>query len=312
MDKYLILDGNYLLHRVLHAAFSKELSTDGGDITGGCFGALRIVRNAVMQFKPTKCLYVWDKGISKRRRILYPDYKHKRVVDEKEHNEYMRIFYSQVRLLEELLGYINVHSISVGGKEGDDVCYQLSRILDGESIVVSDDRDYILMLKEGTDIFRPMANEYVTLANCKKVTGYTPGEYLFRKVIEGDSSDNIKGVRGAGKKTIDGILEQVTGIDTGSANREVLSCILDKLKELELDRRGKLILENLHIVERNLWMVDCSFEEWSTGELIGLGAQVQEKLEYNEKMFIKRITELQFKSMLKGYSLWSLPFKRLK
>lgn len=88
MDRVLIVDGSYMLHRALKTPDLWELANSEGVRTGGVFGFLRMLGYSVKQFDyyPVLC---WDSGLSPRRLEIYPNYK--RHLDKSKQNEINRI-----------------------------------------------------------------------------------------------------------------------------------------------------------------------------------------------------------------------------
>lgn len=75
LNKVLIIDGSYTLHRALHTPALQELVTTTGIKSGGVFGFLRMLQSEVKKFLGYFPIICWDKGLAKRRTELYPDYK---------------------------------------------------------------------------------------------------------------------------------------------------------------------------------------------------------------------------------------------
>lgn len=80
-DKVLIIDGLNSFIRVFSAV---PLVNDDGDHIGGSIGFLRSIAAAIRQFKPTRCIIVFDgKGGSARRKKMYSGYKDGRAMSTK-------------------------------------------------------------------------------------------------------------------------------------------------------------------------------------------------------------------------------------
>lgn len=126
--------------------------------------------------------YVFDgPNANAYRREFYPEYKQTRKppIDN---------FFENLRWFEELLQYAkpNVCRIKVNGYEADDIIAELSSWFK-EVTVFSTDKD-LLQIPNAT---LPMANDKWEMKNL----------IFARKVLCGDSSDNIKGVKGFGDTT---------------------------------------------------------------------------------------------------------------
>lgn len=87
--------------------------------------------------------------------------------------------------------------------EGDDlIAYYVNNKLDNEKIViVSGDRDLVQLISDDVCLYVTQLKKYVTPNNCVDVLGYTHENVILKKILCGDSSDNIKGIKGMGDKT---------------------------------------------------------------------------------------------------------------
>ena len=75
LNKVMIVDGSYMLHRALHTPALQELRTSTGMKSGGVFGTLRILQAEIKKFPGYFPIFCFDKGLAERRTQLYPDYK---------------------------------------------------------------------------------------------------------------------------------------------------------------------------------------------------------------------------------------------
>lgn len=87
--------------------------------------------------------------------------------------------------------------------EGDDlIAYYVKNKLDNEKIViVSGDRDLVQLISEDVCLYVTQLKKYVTPSNCVEILGYTHENVILKKILCGDTSDNIKGIKGMGDKT---------------------------------------------------------------------------------------------------------------
>ena len=216
LNKTLIIDGSYMLHRALHAPSLSELSTSKGVKSGGVYGFLRTLQAEIRKFPEFFPVVCWDKGLSKRRTDIFPDYKANRkrqVVDDRmshglevEQDDYLEEYHKQRDALIAILGSLGITSLIIPGWEGDDLQYILT-LLSDECIVVSDDKDLIQLVSPTCKIRRPMRDE---LIDWKGDDYYHHPRYTIRKSITGDPSDGIPQVAaGVGEKTADAIAQLI-------------------------------------------------------------------------------------------------------
>lgn len=131
------------------------------------------------------------------RKSIYPQYKANRHVENPQYNLIGKSYEISEKILSCLPGLI----MSVENCEADDVIYALSKYfsLKNESVkIVSTDRDLVQIMNyfKNCTVFDPVRNEFKTLNK----------NILFEKAICGDNSDNIKGVKGIGPKTLEKML----------------------------------------------------------------------------------------------------------
>lgn len=218
MDKYLnkilIIDGSYALHRSLKTPGLEDLATSKGVKSGGVYGFLRIFQSEVKKFPGFFPIVCWDRGLSKRRTDLYPEYKANRerqASDEMialglaEKNEYLEEYHRQRFDLINILRSFGVPSLILPSWEGDDLQYLLSKVCE-EGVIVTDDKDLIQLVAPNIRIRRAMRDEVISWDDSDEY--YRHPRFTIRKSIVGDGSDNIPQVaKGLGDKGADQIAQ---------------------------------------------------------------------------------------------------------
>lgn len=220
MDKYLnkvlVIDGSYMMHRAGHTPALQELSTSSGIKSGMIFGFLRIFQSEIKKCSGYFPIVCWDKGLSSRRTKLYSDYKSNRRrlsadsliskgVSDNPEDQYLIEYHKQRDDLIQMLKYLGVPSLIIPGWEGDDLQYLVS-LSAKDSIILSDDKDMIQLVSPTTKIRRPMKNETIEWGSSDPI--YHHPRFTITKSICGDSSDNIPQVaKGLGSKGADQIAQ---------------------------------------------------------------------------------------------------------
>lgn len=217
LDKVLIVDGSYLIHRALHVTDLFNLTNSRGEGTGGVFQFFRSL-NAELRRNPGYFPIVcWDNGLADRRVEVYPNYKHKaeRLMEaaelrklgaEPDEDEYLVQYRAQREKVMELLRLLGIPSLAFRHWEGDDLMYILARCLT-DTVVLTDDKDLIQLLSPTTRVSRPMAREVLDY-DTYQAENDDPGmrRFVLSKCIVGDRSDNIPScAKGVGPKTADKI-----------------------------------------------------------------------------------------------------------
>ena len=213
-SKVLIIDGLNSFIRVFSAV---PLVNDDGDHIGGYIGFMRSIAAVIRQFKPTRCIIVFDgKGGSARRKKMHSGYKEGRTMSTKfnrrddtgeqtleQELESMR---TQMGKLSEYLQCLPITLISIDNIEADDAIAYLAtdvfRPKGSEVIIMSDDKDFIQLVDEKTHVWRPVEKKYYTPKDVVDKFGIPSHNFIHYKVFMGDASDNIKGINGIGIKTM--------------------------------------------------------------------------------------------------------------
>lgn len=289
----LIIDGNHTLHRALHQSNYRELSNSKGMPTGIVYGFCSILKGIVNKLGASSVIVAFDGGHSKRRMDLYEDYK-KREPDEEVHPDtgmtqaqYFRHQFSWVKALLDKLGIIN---ISIEGREGDDLIFQLAHMIRGKKIIVSEDRDFCSLITEDISLYRPIRGEVINLVNFKEATGCsTPKHFLYQKVMVGDGSDNIPQVcKGVGETTINKILETIPDSELSPTK------IIEVAKSMTGSRYQKLAMVGTASIERNLGLIDIEREEFTVFDLTEISDKIKEERVPDINMAHKIMGALEF------------------
>ena len=87
--------------------------------------------------------------------------------------------------------------------EGDDLIafYVKNKKPNEKIVIVSEDRDLTQLIADDVCIYITQLKKYITPQNHIENIGYTHENVLIKKILCGDSSDNIKGIKGMGEKT---------------------------------------------------------------------------------------------------------------
>ena len=213
-SKVLIIDGLNSFIRVFSAV---PLVNDDGEHIGGYIGFMRSIAAIIRQFKPTRCIIVFDgKGGSARRKKMHSGYKEGRSmstrfnrredVGEQTVEEEIASMRLQMSKLSEYLQCLPVTIMSIDNIEADDTIAYLTtevfRPKGSEVIIMSDDKDFIQLINEKTSVWRPVEKKYYTPKEVNDRFGVPSHNFIHYKVFMGDGSDNLKGINGVGIKTL--------------------------------------------------------------------------------------------------------------
>ncbi len=212
-SRVLIVDGLNLYLRVF--AVNGALN-DNGVPVGGLTGFLRSLAYAIREVNPTRVIIVYDgAGGSQRRRKIHPNYKSNRKPGKRitrwdafknatEEKEAMKIQFS--RLLD-YLDFLPINVISIDRIEADDtIAYIANKLVKEEVTIMSSDQDFLQLVDDRITVWSPTKKIFYTPNKVLEDYGVPAHNFLMYKVLMGDKSDNIEGVRGLGPKKLPKIL----------------------------------------------------------------------------------------------------------
>ena len=209
-DKILVIDGLNTFIRVFSVI--PTLNDDGIHI-GGIVGFLKSVGYAIKMLRPTRCIIVFDgKGGSTRRRKVYPEYKNRRKTKIRLNraNEYSSVEDEHQSMLLQLqrgveyLENLPLTLLSIDNIEADDtIAYITEQVLPKNKIVImSTDKDFLQLVDERVSVWSPTKKKIYTPKEVYDDFGVNSKNLILARIIDGDKSDNIPGIKGYGMKTI--------------------------------------------------------------------------------------------------------------
>jgi len=268
MKRVLLVD---MLNMYFRAYIVDPSLSTNGDPIGGLKGTLKILQKMCREMNPDEVFLCWDgRSGSARRRTVNEDYKKgrkplkvNRVVDNLTDGEQLENrIWQQTRLIE----YFNEMpfcQIMLEHTEADDVIAFLARTVDAEQkIIVSNDKDFYQLLNNETLLWRPTQKELLSVMDVLEKTGIHPRNFTIARAIDGDKSDNLPGIKGAGLKTLakrfpilkedkdvtfQDLYDQCESVDK---RLKIHNAILENKKLIE-ENYGIMQLYNSHISPQN-------------------------------------------------------------
>ena len=190
----------------------KAMNPKGHHI-GGLLGFMRSLGFLVRTIDPTRVILVFDgKGGSMNRRNMDPNYKANRdnvkvtnwgMYDSRE--EERESMASQMSRLFDYLECLPVSILSLEKVEADDIISYVAQGLAGtgrKSTIVSSDKDFLQIIKPGIEVYAPIKKRTISHDNILQEIKVNPVNYLLTKALLGDNSDNLRGIKGLGIKTL--------------------------------------------------------------------------------------------------------------
>ncbi len=199
-ETVLLLDGFYLLFRAFHAIPS-TFSTSTGEPTNAVYGFTSVLLKTIADLRPEYVIVAFDSSGPTFRHEEYPEYKANRPPMD----ETLRVQIPRVRQLVEAFGFPICEAERA---EADDVIGSLAVKATAaglDAAIVSGDMDLLQLVDEQVSVIWPgrRISDYTIYDRAKVQERYElrPEQVPDFKALAGDSSDNIKGLRGVGKKT---------------------------------------------------------------------------------------------------------------
>ncbi|MBO4414444.1 MAG: DNA polymerase I [Lachnospiraceae bacterium] len=221
--------------------YHKIMQSPKGVYTNAIYGFMRALLKICREQKPTHIAVAWDLTRDTFRRRLYPDYKGNR-------GETAAPLKDQFALCQEILEKIGVRQFMSNDYEADDYCGTLSKLFENEIPIriLTKDNDYLQLASDRTNIWMihsnakksdelfkkyGIAKDGTVPEKCFNLTpeliksefGVEASSIADLKGLQGDSSDNIKGVPGVGPatavaliahyKTVEALYEALDGLD---------------------------------------------------------------------------------------------------
>ena len=209
-DKVLIIDGLNTFIRVFSVI---PTTNEDGIHIGGIVGFLRSIGYTINMIRPTRVIIVFDgKGGSNRRRKIYPEYKQNRKTkyrvnrsnsfasqaDEKQN------MIMQIQRVVEYLDNLPLTVLSYDNIEADDTIGYIFRqvLTDSKITIMSTDKDFLQLANGRIKVWSPTKKKMYDEDAVLNEYGISSHNLIWYRVLDGDKSDNISGVRGLGLKTI--------------------------------------------------------------------------------------------------------------
>jgi len=284
--KFVLIDGNAILHRAYHAL--PPLTTRSGELVNAVYGFSSMLLKILDELQPEYIAVVFDTPVPSFRKQEYIGYQAKRKEMDTE-------LADQIEKVHKVVRAFNIPIFEVEGVEADDVIgtlstklsqikNQKSKIKNLEVVIVTGDRDLMQLVSDKIKLFMPTRGlsegEIVGEKEVKERMGITPRQIVDYKGLVGDASDNYPGVPGIGPKTATellkkfGSLEGVYGrLEDLPAGRQGLGSetlekkLRDGRESAELSKRLATIVTDVPV---KLDLEKCKAADFDKEKVIGL------------------------------------------
>lgn len=216
-----IIDGNSILYREFFAM--PGLTNRHGEFTGAVFGFAKVITEILTRFKPSHIAVAFDAGKHTFRNDIYEGYKATR----KPMPEDLR---SQLEPVKSMLEAMKIKIVEQKGIEGDDVIGSLAKKFHVNKVIITGDRDSYQLVAPDTVVYLNKKGlsdlKILDETAIKAEFGLTPEQMVFVKALQGDTSDNIPGVRGVGEKTALNLIQKYGDLDGVYAHLDEIKGVL--------------------------------------------------------------------------------------
>ncbi|MGB0757809.1 MAG: DNA polymerase I [Patescibacteria group bacterium] len=284
-EKFVIIDGNALIHRAFHAM--PPLATKDGTLVNAAYGFTTILMRVMKDLKPKYIVTAFDLAAPTFRHEAYEEYKATRVKQADE-------LYEQFPIVKDILKAFTIPVFEQEGYEADDIigtiAYELGEEKDIDCYIVTGDMDTLQLVDDSTFVFAPKRTIsdvmiYDAAAVKEKYGGLGPDQLIDYKALRGDPSDNIPGVKGVGEKTAIALLQAHDTLDKLYSEYEDDPHIKPRIKNLLTEHKEDAFLsKKLATIERQVPV------EWKLDEAIFSGV--------DREQMVSLFQELEFKSLL--------------
>jgi len=340
-DYMLLIDGSSLLttqyfgnlpREILFAKTEEEkkkyyhkiMQTSSGVYTNAVYGFMRTLVKILNTIRPKYLAVAWDKSRNTFRREIYSEYKANR-------GETPLPLKQQFDLCEKLLDSMNIKQFMDDRYEADDFCGTLSLLFEDKVPIkiLTKDNDYLQLVSEKTNLWlmhstaaktdelykkygikqdgsAPERAFNLTPELVKKEFGVEPGSINSLKGLQGDSSDNIKGVPGIGPATATALIAEYGNVkalyddirdlsdkeqkekakewkEKLGISRSPFGALLKSSEEELVGEKAAILSEKLATIKRDIPLNDVTLESL--------------KLNIDRDALRKEFTELEFNSI---------------
>ena len=211
---FLLVDAHALIYRAYYAF--PNLTDSEGHLVNALYGFTKMFLSALTYFEPEYAAVCFDHP--------KPTFRHEKYEDYKAHRAKMPDdLIPQITQVKEMVDVLKVPRFEIAGFEADDLIGTVNckvEDMDNEllTVIVTGDQDAFQLVDNDTHIWMPARGkqrgdiEY-DAELVEKKWGIRPDQVVDMKALMGDSSDNIPGIKGIGKKTAAKLIQRFDSLE---------------------------------------------------------------------------------------------------
>ena len=307
--RIILIDGLNLFFR--NFAVIGTLNSNGAHV-GGLGGFFRSLGALVRNIEADQVYVVFDGiGGSDSRKNIIPEYKSGRratritnweAFDSVEDENDSQI--DQIQRIAQYLKTLPVKTVQIDKVEADDVIAymgeELSHDPNNKIFIVSSDKDYLQLAKENLVIYRPIEKKYYTPDTILEKFGCSVDNFLLYKLLMGDSSDKIEGLKGLGPKKLYKYFPELRGKGLGLDG--LLKIAEDKLTEHILYAR---LLSDPHGLKKKYKVMDLSKPMIDENDIKYLDKFMKEPTPtFQPQIFLKMYNTDNLGNLIRNVDVW--------
>lgn len=239
--KLLVIDSNSLMNRAYYGI--KLLTTKDGQFTNGIYGFLNMFLKIRDIVEPDAVAFAFDVKAPTFRHKMFDEYKAGRHAMPEELKQ-------QMPVLKTLLQELGYSILECPGWEADDILGTLAkscRDSSNQCFLATGDRDALQLAHGGVQVLLSCTKKGSAIADpyneetIMEEYGVTPEELIQVKALQGDSSDNIPGVKGIGQKTALDLIQRFHTVNNIYENIDTIQ-VTDKVRSKLVDGKDSAYL----------------------------------------------------------------------
>ncbi|VFP77850.1 DNA polymerase I [Buchnera aphidicola] len=254
----ILIDGNYCLYQTYFSYL--KLKNKNGDSTGILYGCIKIFNRLIEIFNPKNIVIIFDTSKTTFRHQLYNKYK-------KHRKPMPSNLKQQIKPLKKIIQLLGIPIINIKNVEADDIIGSLSKKFTKKKY-------YVFIYSADKDLTQ-LVDKKVSIIPGNFITEVLNEKHVYKKYgvhakciadflgLTGDSSDNIPGVPGIGKKTASALLKNFSSISDiyKNINRVVhlpIRNIKNITSSLEKNKKTAFLSYRLTKINQNIYIKDIS------------------------------------------------------
>lgn len=200
-----LIDGSSYIYRAFFAL--PRLTNSKGFPTNAIYGFTNMLLKVLREHNPELVAVAFDAPGRTFRHEVFAAYKANRPVMDED----LRL---QIPYIKEITKALGLPLLEMEGYEADDLIGTLAKKWDqGEVIIISGDKDLMQLISSRIIMYDPMKNKRYQRKEVEEYFGVPPEKVTDLMGLCGDSSDNIPGIPGIGKKTAADLIRRFGSVE---------------------------------------------------------------------------------------------------